>query len=77
VDEARLRAVGHGKSQLKVPTSDPEPLNRRVEFIVSRAAPPTKPTKRAPKAAPGPRPAAGAAPIKDSLKIAPEQGRRP
>jgi outer membrane protein OmpA-like peptidoglycan-associated protein len=38
VDEARLRVVGHGKSQLKVDTTLPDPRNRRVEFIVSRSA---------------------------------------
>jgi outer membrane protein OmpA-like peptidoglycan-associated protein len=38
VDELRLRVVGHGKSQLKVPTPLPDVRNRRVEFIVSRSA---------------------------------------
>lgn len=38
VDEPRLRVVGHGKSQLKVPTPLADERNRRVEFIVSRSA---------------------------------------
>ncbi len=39
VAEPRLRALGHGKSQLKVPTLHAEQRNRRVEFIVTKSAP--------------------------------------
>ena len=38
VDEARLSVVGHGKSHLKVATALADPRNRRVEFVVTRAA---------------------------------------
>ena len=40
VDAQSLRVVGHGKTQLKVPTLFADPRNRRVEFIVSRALQP-------------------------------------
>lgn len=36
VEETRLRAVGFGKSRLKVRTTRAEPENRRVEFLVVR-----------------------------------------
>jgi len=38
VEEERLRAVGFGKSHLKVATPLAEPRNRRVEFTVTRTA---------------------------------------
>lgn len=41
VPEPRLRVVGHGESQLKVPTFRAEKANRRVEFIVLKTAPET------------------------------------
>lgn len=59
VDEPRLRVVGYGKSHLKVPTLLADPRNRRVEFIVSRAAdaagPPAPTVSDSPKVASGKR----------------------
>lgn len=59
VDEPRLHVVGHGKSQLKVPTLLADPRNRRVEFIVVRS-----------REAAGPAPAASSPSSKSSAPSA-------
>lgn len=60
VDQQRLRAVGFGKSHLKVATPLPELRNRRVEFTVTRTANstatgPSSPPSTSPKVASGKR----------------------
>ncbi|CAN5925573.1 hypothetical protein BH11MYX4_BH11MYX4_31180 [soil metagenome] len=58
VEAPRLRAVGFGKSRLKVPTPLADPRNRRVEFIVTRSADDTAkaaPPSPSPKVASGKR----------------------
>ena len=56
VDERRLRAIGFGKSRLKVDTDGADVRNRRVEFIVTKSA---EPTANVPSSSPSPKIASG------------------